>query len=264
MITDSMRNSKVYNGAYDKFGISIKGKDYIVKGNDEGIFAITEYIASTFIGSFNIIPCQKVLLDFYRGNLVCVIEDFCDAEEFLHSFKSTKQSSEDTLLSDKEYNYKDVIYLIEKHLKMSEDAKELAIKYFWWMFIFDALLGNRDRHWGNWGYIADSNGNYRPSPLYDNAGSLYPNFFSGYKGGSSLASDYSNDSYSTLKREVINGVPSQLLFKKKESRYDRGNYYEIFSDLRVNKRFGKYVNQFRNNTSYKDIFDRIFSNYIQG
>ena len=42
-------------------------------------------------------------------------------------------------------------------------------------FICDAILGNRDRHAGNWGYLKFSSG-YLPAPIYDNGGSLFPNF----------------------------------------------------------------------------------------
>lgn len=32
---------------------------------------------------------------------------------------------------------------------------ELPLQYFWDMFVVDALLGNFDRHNGNWGFLYD-------------------------------------------------------------------------------------------------------------
>lgn len=259
MISDSMRNNKMYNGHYAKFGVTINGEDYIIKGNDGGIFAITEYLASSFINRVGLVPCQTVHLDMYNGNIVCVIKDFCNSNEVLHTFKGTKQSSVDTELTDKEYNYKDVLYIINKHLKLAKDSKSKAISNFWWMFIFDALLGNRDRHWGNWGYIASENV-YRPAPIYDNAGCLHPNFFGMNKALRVVEVDaYSMDSYTFFRYAILKGAPSQLLFRRKRTRFDKGNYYSMFGDLRVNKVFAKYVRQLRNTLSYEDVFKLMYN-----
>lgn len=113
----------------------------------------------------------------YKGILVNIIKDFTSGTEIsLHSYKDTKQSSEDTEIGDKEYTYEDVIYLIDKHLKMTPADKVEAKRQFWKMFICDAIIGNRDRHWGNWGYIKlnKPNGGYKFAPLYDNGAGLYP------------------------------------------------------------------------------------------
>lgn len=42
-------------------------------------------------------------------------------------------------------------------------------------FIGDALVGNFDRHMGNWGYITDTkNQTIYPAPIYDNGSTLFP------------------------------------------------------------------------------------------
>lgn len=70
--------------------------------------------------------------------------------------------------------------------------------------IFDALVGETDRHAENWGVITDING-YRISPLYDNGDNLLRDFKN-----SNLAEKYYNgtkdfDSY--IKR------PQSLIYK---------------------------------------------------
>ncbi len=47
-------------------------------------------------------------------------------------------------------------------------------EFFWDMFIGDALVGNFDRHNGNWGFLADSSNNYSIAPIFDCGSSLYP------------------------------------------------------------------------------------------
>jgi hypothetical protein len=39
---------------------------------------------------------------------------------------------------------------------------------FWDMFIVDALIGNSDRNYTNWGILLDSAGKYSLAPVYDN------------------------------------------------------------------------------------------------
>ena len=50
-----------------------------------------------------------------------------------------------------------------------------TIKNFWQMFIVDSLIGNTDRHNGNWGFIKDKIiGNVYFSPIYDCGSCLNP------------------------------------------------------------------------------------------
>lgn len=41
-------------------------------------------------------------------------------------------------------------------------------------FVGDALVGNFDRHMGNFGYLVTADGTVRPSPIYDNGSTLLP------------------------------------------------------------------------------------------
>ncbi len=53
---------------------------------------------------------------------------------------------------------------------MKSTNVEETIDRFWDMFIVDALIGNFDRHGGNWGFIKKDN-QYRIAPVYDNGSS---------------------------------------------------------------------------------------------
>lgn len=52
---------------------------------------------------------------------------------------------------------------------------DLFYKSYWERFIGDALVGNFDRHMGNWGYIVSQDTkSATESPIYDNGSTLYP------------------------------------------------------------------------------------------
>ena len=245
LITDSMRNNRTYDGNTKKFGVTMNNKNYIIKMQKKGSLSVcTEYIASNFIRTLGI-PCHKVDIGLYNNQVVDVIEDFTSGTNIsLVSFKDTKQSSEDTDISTKEYTYDDVIYLIKHHLKIKDMDK--AIVMFWRMFICDAIIGNRDRHWGNWGYL--SNGKeYRFAPLYDNGGGLYPDVLkviSGYR---------VNEKKFIYDRVFV--FPASLFKIKKP---DRSNYAEMFKDLRINKVFAQEVRSIREHFKYIDIYKIIY------
>ena len=251
-ITDSMRNNKFYDGNTRKFGITIDNVDYIVKFPKKNNLSVyCEYVASNFIRNLGI-PCHSVYLGFYNNVLVNIIKDFTSNTDFeLHSFKDTKQSSEDTSISTKEYTYSDILYLIDKHLKINDTDKVLAKEQFWKMFICDAILANRDRHWGNWGYLSKGS-EYKFAPIYDNGACLFPDI-------NLKIAEYVNEDRKNFLWDRIEKFPASLFKIKRSDRAYRTNYYEMFSDLRFNRIFAKLVKNLKSNLSYFDVFNNISS-----
>lgn len=248
-ITHLPPNSKIYNGNTRKFGITIDNTDYIVKfpkDNDMSVYC--EYIASAFIRGIGI-SCHEVVLGKYRGVVVNLIKDFTSNTNLsLHSYKDTKQSSEDTEIGDKEYTYDDILYLMDRHLKMTEAAKKEAKEKFWDMFICDAILGNRDRHWGNWGYLSDGS-YYRFAPLYDNGAGLFP-------GVNKVIHQYKD--VTTRKKFLYDRVfifPASLFKIRKPDRSYRSNCAEMFKDLRINRVFAQRVSLLKKNTNPQQVLN---------
>jgi hypothetical protein len=251
-ITDDMKNQKTYNGNTRKFGITIDGVDYIVKfSKGEDLSVYSEYIASNFIRALDV-PCHEVALGTYHQQVVNVIKDFTSGTELaLHSFKDTKQSSEDTDLTFKEYTYDDVLYLIDKHLKMSDDHKLAAKKQFWDMLICDAIIGNRDRHWGNWGYLSDREGHYQIAPLYDNGAGLFPDV-------NKVIGQYTDSAgRKQFLKDRIFVFPASLFKIKRPDRAYRSNFYEMLGDLDFNEILRDRVESFRRRISYSDVFEIV-------
>lgn len=170
VVTDQMRSQRTYGGADLKFGIQVDGEFYIVKPYDAPNYS--EYVASRFITALGF-KCQEVWHGTYQGKPCAIIKDFLPDGFNLHHYSDINSSSRDTVVQDKSYTLRDILDIIQKNHKMSEIMRLLAEEQFWQMFVCDAILANRDRHPGNWGYITGP-GVYEPAPIFDNGGALFP------------------------------------------------------------------------------------------
>lgn len=142
-------------------------------------------------------PCAHIeLAKDRRGNIGILNYLFIDREKEEHhdaiDFINKNESKA------KEY------YTVQNIKKCLDNIDERLFYDFLKIMIFDALLGETDRHAENWGVITDING-YRISPLYDNGDNLLRDFKN-----SNLAEKYYNgtkdfDSY--IKR------PQSLIYK---------------------------------------------------
>lgn len=141
--------------------------------------AFSEYIGSNI---FNIVgfETQNTLLGTYTYNgkekIVCACEDFTDGNHVLYEFENLALSANpdkkiDTELSDIIEVIEGIKNLTQIELIIMDNIKEK----FWDMFIIDSLIGNTDRHNGNWGLLvyARSNG-AKFSPIYDCGSCLNP------------------------------------------------------------------------------------------
>ena len=212
------KNLKFYDGTTRKYGITYKGKDYIVKypKNSMDTSHISEYVASHFINNLGYKAHNTLLKDTTNG-LCVLVEDFINTLGLLHTYADTQQSSEGTDISTKSYTYEDIQYMIKMHTKIPDYLKQQALYQFWVMFFLDAILGNRDRHRGNWGYIVGMDNQYYVAPLFDNGGSLFPNVLT-------RISQYSRDSKNFIK-ERSEKFPACLICEKTNEGIKRTNYY---------------------------------------
>ena len=165
----------MFSGAERKFEIIIDGNRYIVKFQKNSEVGLTFNYVSEYLGSHIFqsigIPVQETFLGTYDGKNVVVMKNFLEPEDALVAFNGVGESS---LERDKElyqYTYEDITAMLRENMK-STNVEETTDR-FWDMFIVDALIGNFDRHGGNWGFIKRDN-KYRIAPVYDNGSSLYP------------------------------------------------------------------------------------------
>lgn len=257
-VEDSMINNKKYDGKTKKFGITVGSQDYIVKFMKDGAITslYSEHLASRFIRNIGI-PCHETWLGYYNKTPVVIMKDFTNKKVILRSYKSTGESSEDTSITDKKYTHDDVLHMINQHTKMSDFNKQRAKIQFWQMFICDAILGNRDRHPGNWGYLVHKGEtSYTPAPLYDNGASLFPDLNKRIKEYAIALK--TNKEYKFIENRAEKFPASLFMMERNNGEIKRTNYYEILSDLRINKLLAHEVREIREKVGFNQIYESIF------
>ena len=181
--TNAIEEFNNYKGSEKKKTLIYNNKKYLVKFPDpireknKNISyinnAFSEYIGSNV---FKIVgfKTQNTILGRYeykgKEKIVCACEDFTDDENVLYEFENLALSTNPDKKIETELN--DIIEVIEE-CKMI-DAEETKLK-FWDMFVIDGLIGNTDRHNGNWGFLLNKNtGKVEFSPIYDCGSCLNP------------------------------------------------------------------------------------------
>lgn len=256
VVSDKMLNNKKYDGNTNKFGITVNGIDYIVKMKKDTISSVySEHISSRFIRNIGI-NCHETWIGTYKNETVVIMKDFTEGKYKLRSYKDTRQSSEDTYIKTKRYTYDDVMHMINEHSKMRKEFKVKTINQFWQMFICDAILGNRDRHHGNWGYLIIGD-EYIPAPIYDNGSSLFPDV-------ELRIGEYSyllniGEEYKFIEDRSERFPASLFMIKKPDGSTRRTNYNEILSDLRVNKTLARQVKSIKEKIGFEGVYRAIYN-----
>lgn len=167
---------------YDNIKYLVKFPDPIREKNKNISYinnAFSEYVGSNI---FKIIgfETQNTVLGKYIYNgkekIVCACEDFTDGNHVLYEFENLALSANpdkkiQTELSDIMEVIEEIKKLTQINLIISDDIKEK----FWDMFVIDCLIGNTDRHNGNWGLLVNARSNgAKFSPIYDCGSCLNP------------------------------------------------------------------------------------------
>ena len=180
--TECIEELNNYKGSEKKKTLIYQNKRYLVKFPDpireknKNISyinnAFSEYIGSNI---FKIIgfETQNTLLGTYIYNekekIVCACEDFTNSNNILYEFESIALSTN----PDKKIGTElvDILEVIEETKMIPSDTKEK----FWDMFIIDSLIGNTDRHNGNFGFILNNKTKEITfAPIYDCGSCLNP------------------------------------------------------------------------------------------
>ncbi len=113
-------------------------------------------------GTIDFTSCQVILGKVYNGANGKRFFDFCSIKNTILESDSNGTGTE----------LEDILDTIEKQQYVSPKVLE---KHFWDMFFADALLGNFDRHNGNWGFLFDEGtGETSLAPIYDCGSCLLP------------------------------------------------------------------------------------------
>ena len=179
------KKNKAYAGANgNKISVIYDGEQYMLKfpaqakRNPDMSYSnscFSEYLGCQIYESIGI-PVQKTLLGTYtvRGKkkIVVACRDFTEPGVTLQDFASLKNQMIDSERNGYGTELSDILYTFEEQTAV--DSAEL-LKRFWDMFIVDALIGNWDRHNGNWGFLYNTvTDEMTLAPVYDCGSSLYP------------------------------------------------------------------------------------------
>lgn len=176
---------KAYNGANGKkIAVEYQGETWILKfppnvesrPNEQSLSnsCISEHLGSSIYRLLGI-PVQETLLGTFtngRTKVVCACKDFTTPGKRLYDFCSIKNTVLDTGSGGSGTELDDVLQTIASQTFMDPVA---VLERFWQMFVVDALLGNFDRHNGNWGFLVDEmSGHCTLAPVFDNGSCLLP------------------------------------------------------------------------------------------
>lgn len=135
----------------------------------------SEYIGCHIFESIGI-PVQETLLGTYHRNgkekVVVACKDFTSPGVVLQDFASLKNTIIDSEHNGYGTEVSDILRTIEE--QQAIDPRTLR-EWFWDIFIVDALIGNWDRHNGNWGFLYEMETDHMVlAPVYDCGSCLFP------------------------------------------------------------------------------------------
>lgn len=182
--TNAIEEFNNYKGSEKKKTLIYNNKKYLVKFPDpireknKNISyinnAFSEYVGSNIfkIAGFD---TQNTILGKYEYNgkekIVCACEDFTDDDNILYEFENLALSTNPDKKIETELS--DIMEVLEESKNLI-DVEEIKQK-FWDMFVIDSIIGNTDRHNGNWGFLLNKKtGETRFSPIYDCGSCLNP------------------------------------------------------------------------------------------
>ncbi len=211
-----------YSGSEKKIGVLVKGKEWILKFQYRDEFGIRFNHVSEFIGSHAFSLCgfdaQETRLGTYRGEEVVACRKFIRPGDLFVPFNDVGQSSIESDRDKYQYSYSDIMDMLNANRKLT--GHEEAIQFFWDMYIMDALLGNFDRHGGNWGFIKRDN-KYALAPVFDNGSCMFPQMTDEDAMRKVIASKELTDD------RVFRFPTSQIKLDGRKS-----SYYDVISSLR--------------------------------
>lgn len=185
--SDCKISRKQFGGSDRKESVFFEGNRYMLKFPDKITSdkrnelnssyrnnVYSEYVSCHIIDALGY-DVQVTLLGKYKGKKTVACKDFCIDGYELNEFDKYRSSFSIDFENTKYPDIYDVIDALENdHSNMGIDPS-ITIEQFWDIFALDTLLGNFDRHTGNWGYLYnDEIDDVKLAPIYDCGACLYP------------------------------------------------------------------------------------------
>ena len=135
---------------------------------------VSEHLGSTVFRMLGVLAQETRLGTHVNGRtkVVCACRDLTIPGKRFYDFCSIKNTVIDSETGGHGSELSDVLTTID--LQQFVDPV-LVRRRFWDMFVVDALLGNFDRHNGNWGFLVDERTSLAElAPVFDCGSSLLP------------------------------------------------------------------------------------------
>ena len=177
---------RVYNGANgSKIAVEYDQEVYMLKFPPSGVkkptelsytnSCISEHITSSVFNLLGI-QAQETMLGTFtvkgKTKVVCACKDFSVSGKRLFDFCAIKNTIIDSDSNGSGTEMEDIMDTIDRQQYVTP---QVLREHFWNVFVVDALLGNFDRHNGNWGFLYDDNKNEAEiAPIYDCGSCLLP------------------------------------------------------------------------------------------
>lgn len=166
------KRSVIYNGDHYmlKFAEEKQKINSLATSTSNSIFS--EYIGSHIAASLDL-PTHETFIGLYKDEPVVACKDFVQPGEKLQEFDWFMRTVYRKNELGRVPTYNQIYGTIENSgLSMIKDE---AIARYWDTFVLDSLIGNFDRHKGNWGYLVnETEKSIKLAPIYDCGSSLYP------------------------------------------------------------------------------------------
>ncbi len=227
-------NSSFFHGNYKKYAANLGGASYILKVKEVEYPDLpeVEYTCNK-IARYLKIPVPDFFLISLFGESVFVTKNFCRTI----STRMTLDHIYKYLKEDSGFDCETLMEVIFEQTK-----KYLDISIFVQTCLFDALIGNHDRHGKNLGLIVTSK-SVRLAPIYDNPSQL------GLESGNFLKMHWN---------------PKGKIFTKDSTEPTPKNYVKEFIRLGHEDAVFEFIDRLNKKDIFKIISEGFYSNLMKG
>lgn len=215
-------SNKQYGGSERKIGLTDGSDFYMIKFRKKSDFGLKYNHVSEFIGShiFELLGfnTHKTALGYYKNEEVVACKDFNENGCQFVPFNDVGESSIEMDKEVYQYSYEDIVSMLKANKKLTN--VEETVNLFFETYIVDALIGNFDRHGGNWGFLKRDN-KYFLAPIFDNGSCLYPSLIDEEEIKRIISDE------NEINERVYTFPTSQIQLNNKKS-----SYFDVISSLK--------------------------------